>query len=464
VFASVIWLAASLAATASGARSAGVTGSWVGSYTLGGPVDVSLTIEGPRASVALGAGQAGPRVVPVTSSGGVRFSVPGRPPLVFRAALKGGSLVGTVEQGSARGMFNARRGRDPALVARGIYTGGGTTVAVVDDPYGHARIVDLDSGEVHALFPSGAGFRIGSGFATERPSRGLARFDLTAARLPGGRLARVRIPELEVRFPSAGSMLSGTLALPPGAGPHPAVVWIHGSGPTTRAYLPDLQALLLHHGVAVLAYDKRGIGQSAGRYPGESPTQGTIDVLARDAAAAARFLAAQPELDPKRIGLAGHSQAGWIMPLAAARERAIRFLIAFAGPVVTADENDVYQTLAGEGETPQQLSDEEVDARVLEQGPSGFDPMPSVKRLTIPSAWFFGELDKHIPTRLSVRLLEPVAQAQGRDLTLAVLPRANHALVETRTGLTSEMLRSDSFARTLFAQVGDWLRGHGLGG
>jgi dienelactone hydrolase len=462
--AGVICVTTSLAATAAGARSAGITGSWTGRYTLGAPADVSLTIHGTRARVALGAGQGGPREVGVSASGDVRFRVPGRPPLVFRAALRGDALVGTVEQGRARGAFNAHRGADSALFARGLYARGGRTVAVVDDPYGPARLVDLDSGEVHALFPTGAGFRIGSGFAAERPSRGSARFDLTAARLPGGRLARVRVRELEVRFPSAGSMLSGTLALPPGRGPHPAVVWIHGSGPTTRAYLPDLQAVLLRHGVAVLAYDKRGIGQSAGRYPGESPTQGAIDVLARDAAAAARFLAAQPELDPKRIGLAGHSQAGWIMPLAATRERAIRFLIAFAGPAVTADESDLYQTLAGEGETPQQLSDEEVDAKVLEQGPSGFDPMPSIRRLAIPSAWFYGELDKHIPTRLSVRLLEPVARTSGRDLSVVVLPKANHALVETTTGLTSEMLRSPRFAGGLFAQVGDWLRGHGFGG
>ena len=38
------------------------------------------------------------------------------------------------------------------------------------------------------------------------------------------------------------------------------------------------------------------------------------------------------------------------MPLAASRERAIRFLVVFSGPAVTADENDLYQTLAGEGD------------------------------------------------------------------------------------------------------------------
>ena len=333
---------------------------------------------------------------------------------------------------------------------------------MVDDPYGPERLVDLDSGEVHALFAEAASFRIGSGFATRDPSSGVARFDAAGVRLPSGALRRVRARELEVRFTSSGAPLAGTLTLPPGAGPHPAVAWVHGSGPTTRAYLPDLQALLLRHGVAVLAYDKRGVGQSGGRFPGESPTRAAIDVLARDAAAAARFLASQPEIDRRRIGLAGHSQAGWIMPLAATREPRVRFVVSFAGPAVTADENDLYQTLAGQGETSQTLSDDEIDARVLEQGRSGVDPMPWIERLGVPSVWFYGELDKHIPTRLSAERLEPLQGQSGRDLTVSVLPRSNHALVETTTGLTSEMLRSDRFARGLFAQVGDWLRKHAL--
>ena len=134
--------------------------------------------------------------------------------------------------------------------------------------------------------------------------------------------------------------------------------------------------MLVRHGVAVLVYDKRGIGQSDGRYPGESPTADTIDTLARDAQAAARFLAAQPEIDPKRVGLTGHSQAGWIAPLAASREPAIRFLLVFSGPAVTADENDLFQDLAGQGDRTATLTDAEIDAQVLKAGPGGVDPIP----------------------------------------------------------------------------------------
>jgi dienelactone hydrolase len=213
----------------------------------------------------------------------------------------------------------------------------------------------------------------------------------------------------------------------------------------------------------VLVYDTRGNGQSGGSYPGESPTASTIAVLARDAAAAARFVAAQPEVDPARVGLAGHSQAGWIMPLAATRERAIRFLVSFSGPSVTADEVDLFQSLTGEGER-HAATIAEAERQVLARGPSGVDPMPWIRMLTIPSLWVYGALDQQVPAGLSSQLLEPLAGDGARDVTVQVYPRANHALVETQTGLTSEMLRSDTFAPGLFAAVGGWLRAHRLGG
>jgi dienelactone hydrolase len=367
-----------------------------------------------------------------------------------------------VRQAAASGTFSARRGEGRPLLAQGLYEADGRTLAVVDDPYGPARLVDLDSGTVNALYPEGEAFAIGSGFAARAPTAGTARFDARGAVVDGGRMTRTDLRQLEVRFPSGSATLAGTLTLPPGAGPHPAAVFVHGSGATSRAYLPDLQALLVRNGVAVLAYDKRGIEQSGGSYPGESPTASTIGILAGDAVAAVRFLARQPEIDPARVGLAGHSQAGWIMPLAAMRDTAIRFLVVFSGPAVTADENDLFQDLAGEGNQPQQLTDAEIDSQVLSHGRGGVDPMPWIRTLRIPALWLYGGLDKIVPPRLSVQRLEPVAGEPGRDFRIEVYPNANHALVETKTGLTSEMLRSDRFAPDLFRDVGDWLRAHHL--
>jgi len=63
-------------------------------------------------------------------------------------------------------------------------------------------------------------------------------------------------------------------------------------------------------------------------------------------------VAPQPEIDRTGVGLTGQSQAGWIAPLAASGESAVRFVVLFSGPAVTADETDLYQDLAGEGERP----------------------------------------------------------------------------------------------------------------
>ena len=436
-----------------------ISGPWSGSYTLGGQAPLTFSVHGKRADVALGAGHAGLQTVPIAiARRRVAFRLPGAPaPVVFSGRAGPKEIRGTVRQGSAHGTFEVHRGQSPGLIAPGFYSGGGRDLAVVDDPYGPARLLDLGTGEVHGLYRSGAGFDVGSGWATRAPAAGSARFDAARAIVNGSTIERAYARQLEVRFKSGVVTLSGTLTLPPGSGPFPAVAWVHGSGRTTRAYLPDLQALLVHAGVAVLAYDKRGTGQSGGAYPGESPYPSTIDVLARDAEAAVRFLGARREIDRDRIGLAGHSQAGWIIPLAAFREAAVRFAVIFSGPAVTADENDHYQNLTGEGERPQDLTDEDIDARVLAEGPGGVDPVPWIESLQIPVLWAYGGRDEHIPARLSERRLAPIAAQPGRRFTIQTFPHANHALVETQTGLTAEMLRSDTFAPGLFARVREWI-------
>ena len=82
------------------------------------------------------------------------------------------------------------------------------------------------------------------------------------------------------------------------------------------------------------------------------------------------------------------------------------------------------------------------------------DPVPWIRSLRIPALWVYGGRDRHIPPRLSERILEPIAREAGRDFTVVDFPNANHALVETTTGLTSEMLRSATFAPGMFARVG----------
>ena len=119
-------------------------------------------------------------------------------------------------------------------------------------------------------------------------------------------------------FTSGDVRLAYALDLPPGRGPFPAVVAGHGSGRTTRQQMAWLAGRWTAMGFAVLRFDKRGVGESSGTYVNVG-TQGSPTVfpqLAADIAAGVRFLRERPDIDRRRVGLVGNSQAGWILPLA----------------------------------------------------------------------------------------------------------------------------------------------------
>lgn len=140
--------------------------------------------------------------------------------------------------------------------------------------------------------------------------------------------------EEEVSWTNGAVTLSGTLIKPRNAGgPVPAVVMIHGSGGQNRTYFSSLPYLLAHHGIAALVYDKRGVGKSTG-----NRHKATFYDLADDATTGAKMLAARGDIDPRRIGVFGHSQGGWLAPLAAHRWPGFRFAVSAAGPAVTVDE------------------------------------------------------------------------------------------------------------------------------
>src|SRR4051794_12054549 len=100
----------------------------------------------------------------------------------------------------------ASGGAEPAP---GLYRAGGHSLAVVADPYGPARLVDLETGKVNALFPAGNHYELGSGYATRAPARGVVRFAPGGAVIASVRATRLATRELEVRFTSAGATLAG---------------------------------------------------------------------------------------------------------------------------------------------------------------------------------------------------------------------------------------------------------------
>jgi pimeloyl-ACP methyl ester carboxylesterase len=137
----------------------------------------------------------------------------------------------------------------------------------------------------------------------------------------------------------AGTPMGGSLSIPSGDGPHPAVVLISGSGShdrdaTVAGHRPFflLADHLTRHGFAVLRYDDRGVGASKG-----DPTLDTVGSIAADAAHAVRFLARQPEVDRQRVGIVGHSVGGMVAPRVATAAGAA-FVVTLAGVSVSGAE------------------------------------------------------------------------------------------------------------------------------
>ena len=142
-----------------------------------------------------------------------------------------------------------------------------------------------------------------------------------------------------ISFPSLDKSitLSGTLTLPDDLKKHPAVVLIAGSGPANRdeeifghkpfAVIADY---LTRQGLAVLRYDKRGIGESTG-----SLREATTLNLAEDVEASIQFLRNHPNIQSNNIGLIGHSEGGIIAPMVASRDQAISFIVLLAAPGMT---------------------------------------------------------------------------------------------------------------------------------
>ena len=459
-------------AGAAGAQpSAGPAGSWAGSiqFTRAGgpePFSMSLELRGRRAVVALGPGHASRTEVAARISGSrVRLSLPGRP---WRLALDGrvrkGRLVGTLRQGPVRGRFQLSRRAPIEGGTLGLYRIGTRPLGIVQG-LGPRESIDYERDEVRALYQSGRGrYVVGAGLSTRNPTVGTASFSVAGAAFRGEQATRVPLRQEEVWVRSGRAYLGCTLTIPPGSGRRPAVAFAHGGGEAPRRFNSILATYLNHLGLVTLSCDKRGVAQSGGVYPGGFPSVPVVDQYARDVEAQARFLAAQPEVDPARIGISGASQAGWIMPLAASRESAIRFMVGLVPPTLTQGQTDHWANLNAQGQAPPTRTDEDMEAEVRATAPSGVDPLPAIRAMRIPAIWLFGGKDRIVPSRLCVERLDPVAREPGRDFTYRVFPGGTHGLLFTANGLNDEQAQSSRFVEGYFATIRDWLAARGLTG
>jgi pimeloyl-ACP methyl ester carboxylesterase len=285
----------------------------------------------------------------------------------------------------------------------------------------------------------------------------------------------LQFTEREVTFRNGSVELRGTLMVPAVEGRHPAVVFLHGSGPATRAGARPYAEEFARLGVASLFFDKRGSGESGGSW-----TTSSLDDLARDALAAVAHLKNEAGIDPERIGFWGVSQAAWVATLAASRSQDIAFIILISGGGATPRESEIFSyqqaferaglseaerteafsvlddyfryLTTGEGRSALLARLESAREsrwyplarldRILpsEQNRSNWswvatwDPAPHIENLKQPILLMFGDSDTDQPTATAVaRWREGLAKAGNDKVTLVVFPGAGHG-IPIRTG------------------------------
>jgi len=232
-----------------------------------------------------------------------------------------------------------------------------------------------------------------------------------------------------VTFKSEGVSLAGIIYIP--KKPQAAVVIVHGSDQVPR--MIKFAELLSKNNILVLTYDKRGVGESDGVYAG--PEVGTnnisrdnLNLLAKDASAAVNTIHKENKNLP--IGLVGFSQAGWIIPIAANKNKLIEFMVLFSAPTVTTLEQLRFQFYT-DGRTDFWENHTEGDAREhIKNDPDRYqftstDPKIALSNLSIPGLWLFGEKDIQIPVKLCIEHLNKL-KVQGKPFEYKLFSTLGH--------------------------------------
>ncbi len=309
----------------------------------------------------------------------------------------------------------------------------------------------------------------------------------------------------EVFFFNGGIKLAGTLTRPEAGGPFAAVVLLQGSGPVNRdeeafGWKPFrvLADHLTRGGLAVLRYDSRGVGGSAGK----AYQYGLHDVAA-DALAAVRYLKSRADIDPRRIGLCGHSQGGIVAPLCAAQSDDISFIVCLSGTGLPGNASFFAQQWAisrAEGATKAEWQEdlenlrkfvgliraraERADleplvrtmiSRQIARLTGGmdssngekaaeletkvdcilsgyntpwfrslleYDPGPALAKLKCPVLLVFGELDVQVPADENRKAMaQALLQGGNNDFSIRTFPGANHLFQTAVTGSPAEYER-----------------------
>ena len=321
--------------------------------------------------------------------------------------------------------------------------------------------------------------------------------------------------EEQVTFanPKAQVSLAGTLTLPPGPGPFPAAILIAESGPqdrdeTVAGHRPFLVLAdhLTRKGVAVLRYDKRGIGKSTGNFD-----QATTEDFASDAAAALAYLKSRKEIDAGKIGFIGHSEGGIIAPMIATRSPDIAWMVLLAAPGLKGEDVMLLQSqlilkaagfdddrianarnfnrqsydLARKERDPEQLEAKLTDlvdstgmsttlppttlkpqARMMTSAWFRFyldyDPVPALEKTHCPVLALNGDKDLQMAPKENLAQIQKALQEGGnKDFQNKELPGLNHLFQHAPTGSPTEYGGiEETFAPEALEAISDWILKH----
>lgn len=317
-----------------------------------------------------------------------------------------------------------------------------------------------------------------------------------------------------------GVKLAGTLTFPRGKTPFPAVILITGSGAQDRnesllGHKPFLVLAdyLTRQGIAVLRVDDRGVGGSSGSVPKSTGENFAYDVLA-----GIDFLKGRKEIDPKQIGLIGHSEGGIIAPMVAAQSSDASFIVLMAGTGLTGEEILYLQgaliSKAG-GASPaalaQQRKIQEITFKILKEERDGataekrireeyaklfaaaseeekkqvgsekalepqikqvvtpwfryfltYDPRLTLAKVKCPVLAINGENDLQVPPVENLAAIEKTLKSAGnRDVTIVKLPKLNHLFQTSVTGSPGEYATiEETISPVALKTISDWIAKH----
>lgn len=312
--------------------------------------------------------------------------------------------------------------------------------------------------------------------------------------------------------------LAGTLTLPRGAEKHPAVILITGSGgqdrnETIAGHRPFLVLAdyLTRKGIAVLRVDDRGIGGSGGGSLSE-----TSETFAGDVLAGIEYLKTRKEINPKQIGLIGHSEGGMIAPMVAARSGDVAFIVMLSGMGQSGEELlltqlSLLQKASGAGaetigqaidfqkslyaiiksEPDNQMAEQKINemlakrkSKMNEQKLKAFaqvesdlkqhlpvmlspwyryflsyNPRPTLAKIKIPVLALNGEADVQVASKENLDLIAKSLNAAGnKDFTIKSFPKLNHLFQTAKTGLPGEYGQiEETISPEVLETISNWI-------